>query len=126
MVTVQRLDPLIANTAPISIGRSPVYGEPVLGKLDDVRIYNRALSSNEVQQLYAYEYGPHVNLIKAVKPSFDGLALGTNYQLQLSADMSTWTNEGFSFTATNSNMIYPQYWEVENWGQLFFRLQLAP
>ena len=63
------------------------------GLIDDVRIYNRALSTNEVQQLYAYRYGPVVTLLKAVKPSFTGLLLGTNYQLQVSADLNTWTNQ---------------------------------
>ena len=32
----------------------------------------------------------------------------------------------YAFTATNTSMIYPQYWDVDNWGQLFFRLQVAP
>jgi hypothetical protein len=67
-----------------------------------------------------------VNLIKAVKPSFSFLSLGTNYQLQVSSDLNTWTNQGSPFTATNSSMIYPQYWDVDNWSQLFFRLQVAP
>ena len=79
-----------------------------------------------MQQLYAYEYGPHTSLLKAVKPSFSGLSLGTNYQLQVSADMNTWTNEGVPFTATNISMIYPQYWDVDNWDSLFFRLQVVP
>jgi hypothetical protein len=96
------------------------------GLIDDVRIYNRALSGSEVQQLYEYEAGPTVSLLKAVKPSFAKLSLGTNYQLQVSGDMSTWTNHGAPFTATNNSMVYPEYFEVENWGELFFRLQEAP
>lgn len=96
------------------------------GFIDDVRIYNRALSDSEVQQLYVYESGPRVNLMKAVKPSFNNLTLTTNYQLQVSADMSNWTNQGSPFTSTNTSMVYPQYWDVDNWNQLFFRLQLAP
>ena len=64
-----------------------------------------------------------VDLIKAVKPSFSYLTVGTNYQLQLSADMSTWTNHGAPFTATNTSLIYPEYFDVENWGKLFFRLR---
>lgn len=99
--------------------------EPSTVPRDDVRIYNRALSDSEVQQLYEYESGPRVNLIKAVKPSFSGLSLGTNYLLQLSGDLNTWTNHGSAFTATNASMIYPQYWDVDNWGRLFFRLQVA-
>src|ERR1035437_3615624 len=90
------------------------------------RIYNRALSVSEVQQLYAIESGPRVDLIKAVKPSFRNLTLTTNYQLQVSSNMSTWTNQGSPFTATNTSMIYPQYWDVDNWVKLFFRVQSVP
>ncbi len=90
------------------------------------RMYNRALSASEVRQLYAYEFGPDVELIKAVKPSFKRLTLTTNYQMQISTDMSTWTNYGAAFTATNTSMIYPQYFDVDNWGQLFFRIQEVP
>lgn len=96
------------------------------GVIDDIRLYNRALSASEVQQLYVIESGPRVNLIKAVKPSFSNLTLTTNYQLQVSADMSNWTNQGSPFTATNTSMVYPQYWDVDNWNSLFFRLQVSP
>ena len=117
-------------TAPVRIGQMRSVNGSILdnfnGSIDDVRLYSRALSGSEVRQLYAYEYGPHVNLLKAVKPSFDGLDLGTNYQLQVSADMDRWTNQGSPFTATNTSMIYPQYWDVENWNSLFFRLQVSP
>jgi hypothetical protein len=74
----------------------------------------------------SYTLTPVVNLIKAVKPSFNNLTLTTNYQLQLSADMLTWTNQGSAFTATNTSMVYPQYWDVDNWNSLFFRLQVTP
>ena len=96
------------------------------GSLDDIRIYNRALSTNEVQQLYVYESQTIVTLRKAVKPAFSNLYLGTNYQLQVSADLSTWTNSGSPFTPTNSVMDYPQYFDVDNWNTLFFRLLLSP
>lgn len=74
----------------------------------------------------SYTPGPTVNLIKAVKPSFSFLSVGSDYQLQVSSDLNTWTNQGSAFTATNSSMVYPQYWDVDNWSQLFFRLQVAP
>jgi hypothetical protein len=96
------------------------------GALDELRIYNRAFSDSEVEQLYAYESGPEVDLIKAVKPSFRKLALTTNYQMQISADLRTWSNYGASFTATNTTMIYPQYFDVDNWNSLFFRVQSLP
>ena len=76
--------------------------------------------------VYALNLGPQIGLLKAVKPSFSYLAVGTNYQLQVSGDLNTWTNQGSAFTATNSSMVYPQYFDVANWSQLFFRLQLAP
>ena len=96
------------------------------GSLSNIRIYNRALSSDEVAQLYAYESLPIVGLRKAVSPSLSNLYLGTNYQLQVSTELSTWTNNGPPFTPTNTVMDYPQYVDVENWGSLFFRLQAAP
>lgn len=67
-----------------------------------------------------------VDLIKAVKPSFSHLWVGTNYQLQVSSDLNTWYNQGPSFTATSTNMVYPLYYDVDFWDQLFFRLQLVP
>jgi len=55
-------------TAPVRIGQMRGVDGSILdnfnGSIDDVRLYNRALSGSEVRQLYAYEYGPHVNLLK--------------------------------------------------------------
>jgi hypothetical protein len=96
------------------------------GLLDDIRIYNRALSPTELQQLYQNEAGPRSGLVKAVKPIFDNLSFGTNYQLQISSDLDVWTNSGLPFTATNRTMVYQQYWDVHDWNGLFFRLQVVP
>jgi hypothetical protein len=74
----------------------------------------------------AVDAGVRVDLIKAVKPAFSNLHIGTNYQLQVSADLSSWTNHGAPFTATNTRFVYPQYWDVDNWDQLFFRVQVDP
>jgi Concanavalin A-like lectin/glucanases superfamily len=124
--TGQVSSPTVEPGNTLWIGRSETEDVPGAyvfhGVIDDIRIYNRALSSNEVAQLYAIESGPRVDLLKAVKPSFFGLLLGTNYQLQVSGDLSAWTNQGSAFTATNTTMIYPQYFDVDNWRSLFFRL----
>jgi hypothetical protein len=103
------------------------------GYLDDVRIYNRALCSNEVSQLYQIESGitnvppPVVNINKAVWLSFSNLVVGTNYQVQVSTNLSsTFTNYGSPFSATNSSMPYPAYWNVSDWNQLFFQLVTSP
>jgi len=67
-----------------------------------------------------------VKYVKAIKPSFEFLKPGRTYQLQVSSNLNAWTNQGTPFVATNFNMAYPQYWDVDNWGKLFFRLQAAP
>ena len=99
----------------------------LVGSLDDIRIYNRALSSSEVAGLYLFESAQVVNLNKAVWLSFSNLRNGTNYQVQVSTALSgSFTNYGSPFTATNSTMDYPAYWNVGDWSQLFFRLQALP
>jgi len=103
-----------------------IPGDAFQGVIDDVRFYNRALSTNEVQQLYAFEWQPTVTIKKAIKPSFSNLYLGTNYQLQVSRDLINWTNQGSPFMPTNSLMDYPQYFDVDNWNSLFFRVQTSP
>ncbi len=92
------------------------------GKIDDVRIYNRALSLSEVAQLYSIESG-YLNIQKAIYLVSDGLAAGSNYQLQVSVDLQNWTNQGAPFAATGSYWRSTNYWDVANWNQLFFRLK---
>ena len=97
------------------------------GLISNIRIYHRALSSAEVQQLYAGESSsPGIVLKKAIKPSFSNWFLGANYQLQVSSDLINWTNQGAPFAPTNTVRDFPRDWDVDNWGQLYFRLQLAP
>jgi serine/threonine protein kinase len=52
--------PLNSSIGNYDFAPAPYYG--FKGAIDDVRIYNRALSSAEVQRLYAYESDPQVNL----------------------------------------------------------------
>lgn len=113
------------NTVPDVYSLGIYEGQPgFVGALSDLRFYNRALSSNEVAELYLIEATPRIALLKAVKPSFSNLSIGAKYQLQMSGDSNIWTNQGSVFTATDTSMIYPQYWDVDNWGSLFFRLQI--
>lgn len=111
------------NTQPARLGTRYDGTVPFKGSLDDVRIYNRALSSNEVAALYNLEAPPFLRVKKAVYVESPNLKVGTNYQLQLSTDLSTWTNSGAAFTATNSVWRSLNYWDVDNWNKLFFRLQ---
>ena len=103
----------------------PFYSTPSQfwsGKLDDIRIYNRSLTSTEVAQLYAIESGQSLTLIKAVTLQDASLNVGSNYQVQVSSDLINWTNQGSVFTAASSYWRSTNYWDVENWNQLFFRL----
>jgi hypothetical protein len=115
------------NTA-LEIGDLQYTGQGFFnGILDDLRIYNIPLTTNQVAQLFVIESGPIMGLAYAVKPTFDNLWVGTNYQLQISTSLSgTFTNYGSTFTATNISMVYTQYFDVANWNHLFFRLKVLP
>lgn len=65
-----------------------------------------------------------INIGRAVYVSFSNLQIGTNYQLQISTNLfgGTWSSVGAPFTATNSVMTLSNYWNVDNWNQLFFQL----
>ena len=96
------------------------------GKIDDLRIYNRALPVSEVQQLYQLEAGPVVNFVKAFTVDYSNLAIGSNYVLQASGDLNAWTNYGAVFTATSVNYTNTNYQRVDSWSKLFFRLVSSP
>jgi N-acetylneuraminic acid mutarotase len=100
----------------------------IAGKIYMTGGHNRDLGCYANTDLYdsLWEFDPQllrVNLVKAVKPSFCNLDVGTNYQMQISSDLTTWTNYGSPFTATNASMVYPEYFDVDNWGKLYFRVQ---
>jgi hypothetical protein len=54
------------------------------------------------------------------------LGLGTNYQLQVSTDLKTWSDAGVVFPATNASQVYSQPFDLGSSQQLFFRLVTAP
>ena len=92
------------------------------GFLDDVRIYSRVLSSDEVKALYVYERGQVPSLtieVKTVQVTMF-VTVGKTYQLQSSTDLVTWTNLGAPFLATSPEV--SQIFDVTQTGQ-FFRLK---
>ena len=40
---------MVTTTSPLRIGGNSTWGEYFAGKIDEVRVYNRALSSSEIQ-----------------------------------------------------------------------------
>lgn len=122
------LDPSVNTSIGCWMGDGFSYVQPrLLGAIDDVRVYNRAFSDEEVQQLYQIETNstagnPGISLGKAVFVKFSNLNIGYSYQLQTSTNLTDWTDGGPPFTATTTNMT-SRYWNVDDWNQLFFRLQ---
>jgi trimeric autotransporter adhesin len=92
------------------------------GRLDDFRIYSRALSASEVAQLYAIEYPPVVSYVKAFTIDYANLVIGLNYQAQVSSDLIVWTNWGAPFTATSTTYTNTSYQRIADWNQQYFRL----
>jgi hypothetical protein len=97
------------------------------GVVVGITIWDAGRGYTSTPTVYIYSpLGLQIGLTKAVRPFFSDLLIGTNYQLQVSGDLDAWTNSGSPFPATSRSMAYPQYWDVDNWNQLFFRLQIAP
>lgn len=93
-----------ANNLPMEIGRdTPGIAEYYVGQLDDVRIYSRALSAAEVQQLFIAEGGLNAGLV-AYYP-FNGNAndesgngnSGAVYGATLTAGVDSEANSAYKF-----------------------------
>jgi hypothetical protein len=84
----------ITSTADLRIGRNYLDGQPFNGLIDEVRIYNRALSATEVNECYQGIYSNESGLVLYLP--FDGDTLdhsrkgnhGTNYG-------ATWTTGAY-------------------------------
>jgi hypothetical protein len=119
--SVSAVGTLQNNGFPLYIGADyGSHGGYFNGRIDDVRIYNRALSDAEVQRLFDLESGrPHTSIARAIRLDHEFVRAGTNYQLQVSHDLNSWTNLGSPFTATSSTN--SQYLDVGDWNA-FYRL----
>jgi len=104
------------------IGQYVNGGPPTFyGQISDVRIYNRALSSNEVQQLYAYESNPNPPLSVYTAIELDFFALpGQTYQIQNSGDLTNWFNIGSPITGNNQTI--QQFFSTRGTNGQFFRV----
>jgi len=68
----------VINGPEIWLGSHAGNGYPLVGRIDDVRIYNRALSTNEVGQMYAMEAFCSPHQAKAIATlSGDGIVAAT-------------------------------------------------
>ena len=94
------------------------------GAISNVRIYNRALSTNEIAALYQYESTTPQFLTAslALQVNSTNLVIGGNYQIQTSSNLVNWVNYGTPFIATSTNG--PLYIPVAN-PQAYFRILTA-
>jgi hypothetical protein len=84
--------------APFNLGRRPgIYNDWFFaGKIDDVRVYNRPLSTTEITHLHNVERGVEKSLaiaIETVRLTLNVIP-GRRYVLQFSADLKSWTTFG--------------------------------
>lgn len=87
-----------ASSYPLQFGEF-LAGQPLTGALDDVRIFNRALSSNEVSQLYAYDSTPPIQITQDLT-NFS-VVYGHNTTLSIGA-------------SGNSPLVYQWYFSPSN------------
>jgi len=115
---------LPALNAPLYLGGDTGYYLKT-GKLDAIRIYNRALSTNEVSQLNQYESGnPQLcGATVVLQLSTTNLTVGGSYQVQISTNLVTWQNYGVPFVANSTNAA--QYVNMKS-SDGFFRILAAP
>lgn len=95
------------------------------GELDDVRIYNRALTEQEIKDLYRYEAPDQPSVSIAVQTVEVTLHVKPTkkYQLESSFDMKAWTKVGEPIFAASSEI--PVTVNVLQTGQ-FFRVYEVP
>jgi len=131
LVTSSTMTASVSNSSAIWLGRHicPGYpttcpgSYPLIGGIDEVRFYNRALSAQELHQLYQYEANPLPYLTITVKTIRLTLfvTLATTNQLDSSTNLGTWTAYGPPFVATNPIV----YQDVDIFGtqQQYFRVR---
>jgi hypothetical protein len=89
-----------ATTYPLQFGELWVGAQFLTGALGDVRIYNRALSSNEVEELYAYESTPPLQFIRNLTNS--SVVYGQNAALSVSVASQTPVSYQWYFVSANN------------------------
>ena len=97
---------------PLQFGQEYLGGGfgPLAGSLSDIRVYNRALSSNEVVQLYAYESIPPIQITQNLTNT--SVVVGGNISLKVSATGTSPISYQWYSTAPNHLMVAGAYAEL--------------
>lgn len=106
-------NPNLPSLSNVTIGRRSDGGHPFKGRIDDVRIYDRALSGAEVQQLYLYESSPKSSVPPSIfiQPQGGTAAEGVGFTFGVGAFGTTplsyqWSKDGSVLDgATNETLM---------------------
>ena len=122
-----------ASTGPVSLSKTNAglgahwwnaeVSTRFIGSLDEVRVYNRAISTNEVRQIYTQtELSVQVG---AMALSWNSVPTAT-YQLEYRSSLTTnnWTALGAPTNGTGSNIVVLDY--ILGQPQKFYRLRVNP
>ncbi len=106
------------DDSPMGIGRKAPAGMSLGddlwgGAIDELRIFNRALTAEQVRQLYVHEALPFLSIAGTTAPGrlrleASNLTIGANYQVESSTDLNSWSDYGPPVSAaatTNSQDI---------------------
>lgn len=98
------------------------------GAMSDVRLYNRALTDEEIARLFQMEAAPRLRMMSGGMAGMANLELssmmmGWQFQVQFSSDLAHWTNYSNAFMPTEATMV-----NMLDAGapHMFWRLQASP
>jgi fibronectin type 3 domain-containing protein len=98
---------IAANTGPLRIGGNAVWGEYFNGLIDEVRVYNRALTATEIQgdmtRGITPDATPPTIIAKTPADGAAGLTVGTAATATFSEDMSAASISSSTFTLVDSS-----------------------
>ncbi len=98
------------------------------GAMSDVRIYNRALTHEEIAALFRMEAGPYLRMTPgagagSANLEFSSMMMDWRFQMQFSSDLAHWTNYSDLFTPTTGSMVRTVDAAMPH---MFWRLQANP
>jgi hypothetical protein len=107
-------DGLLANSSTLDIGARQYQGGytlPFNGLMDDIRVYDRAITPIEVRALYYQGNPPELSIEKSATVSWPFEAM-TTYHLESSTNLFSWspvagvTTNFVTLSSTNASMFY--------------------
>ena len=123
--------PVAGSAGEVWIGGAPDHGSSELfsGSIDEVAIFTRALSAEEIQQVYSATNAPLVIAVTRTNGTLNltwNAVVGLTYQLQYktSLNQTNWTDLGGARLATNLTMTASEL--IDSDSRRFYRVILPP